>query len=338
MRRLIAILLVAILAAPGLWWRSPPSVAVDRPEGGWRVSFAPLAVPAENAGELEISGAWSMTSDYPGFGAYSALVVLDDGRLFAASDTGRMLVFAPPGEPETRAEMDFFAGRFEPNKYLVDIEGMTRDPASGRIWLAYEGSNAIERFEPGLTDAKRARPPAMRDWPGNTGPEGLLRLVDGRFLVLSESRTKYFGSRFAALLFPGDPVESADPVRFEFEGPAGFRPVDAAELPDGQVLILLRRVTWLPPGFETRIVVADPAEIRAGQTWRGREIAAIAAPQLTENYEGLTAQPLPDGAVRVWLISDDNRSALQRTQLLALRWDRWKRDGGSRGAQPPAAD
>lgn len=329
MRRLTAILLVAALAAPGLWWRSsaPPAVERSLPSDGWQLNLRRIAVPAGSGGELEVSGAWAMTSDYPGFGSYSALVALGDGRLFAASDTGRMLAFAPPGAPRARVEMDFFAGRLEPNKYLVDIEGMTRDPVSGRIWVAYEGCNAIERFEADLTGARRARPPAMRDWPGNTGPEGLLRLADGRFLVLSESRAEYFESRFAALLFPGDPVEGAVPARFAFAGPAGFRPVDAAELPDGRVLILLRKVTWLPPGFESRIVVADPAEIRAGQTWRGREIAAIATRQLSENYEGLTVESLPDGAVRLWLISDDNRSALQRTQLLALRWDRWRSEG-----------
>lgn len=322
MRRLLAILLIAALAAPGLWWRSPPPPVYDPtlPSDGWRLSLARLATPSATVGEAEVVGAWAMTSDYRGFGAYSTLTRLDNGRLLAASDTGRMLAFSPPGTPPSRPVMDFFAGRFEPNKYVVDIEAITRDPATGRLWAAYEGLNAIERFEADFTGAKRVRPAAMRAWPGNTGPEGLLRLADGRFLVVSEAHEGMFGGGFSALLFPSDPVEGAEPMRFEFVGPAGFRPVDAAQLPDGRVLILLRRFDWFPPGFENRIVVADPSEIRAGVTWRGREIAAIAAPLPTENYEGLAAEPLPSGAVRLWLISDDNRSVLQRTLLMELRW------------------
>ena len=322
MRRRLAILLVAALAAPGLWWRSPPPPPTDLtlPNDRWQLNLQPLAFPADDPGEAQVVGAWIMTSDYPGLGAYSSLTRLDNGRLLAASDTGRMLAFSPPGAPPSRAVMDFFAGRFEPNKYQVDIEAVTRDPARGRIWAAYEGRNAIERFEADFEGAKLARPAAMRGWPGNTGPEGLLRLADGRFLVLSEAHEGLFGGGFSALLFPSDPVEGAEPLRFEFVGPSGFRPVDAAQAPDGRVLILLRRLNWFPPGFENRVVVADPADIRAGVSWRGREIAAIAAPLPTENYEGLAAEPLPGGAVRLWLISDDNRSVLQRTLLMELRW------------------
>lgn len=322
MRRFVAILIVAALAAPGLWWRSPPPVhGASRSPDGWNLAVTELPLVAREAGELEVVGAWQLTSRYPGFGAYSALAVLGDGRLLAASDTGRMLAFAPPGAPPATPLMDWFAGRKQANKFLVDIEAMTRDPATGRIWLAYEGLNAIERFEPDLASPRRVRPGSMRAWPGNTGPEALLRLADGRFLVLSEAREALFGAGFTGLLFASDPVEGGEPIRFEFVAEDGFRPVDAAQAPDGRVVILLRRFDYLPPGFENRIVVADPADIREGVTWRGRPIGAIAAPLPTENYEGMVAEPLPGGAVRLWLISDDNRSALQRTLLMALRWD-----------------
>ena len=331
MRRLIAILLVAMLAAPGLWWRAAPPPAIDRPVPArdWDLTLQPLALSERSAGEAEIVGAWTLRSAYPGFGGYSALTRLGDGRLFAASDTGRMLAFAPPGAPPGLARMGFFAGRWEPNKFVVDIEAITRDPQSGRLWVAYEGSNAIERFEPGFTGAKRIRPMTMHGWSGNSGPETLLRLADGRFLALSEGRASWSGGAHPALLFPSDPVEGAEPVRFAFASPDGFRPVDAAQLPDGRVLVLLRRFDWLPPGFKTRVLVADPAEIREGATWRGEQIAAIEAPLPAENYEGLAIAPEADGAVRLWLISDDNRSLFQRTQLLALRWhpDRKKARG-----------
>jgi hypothetical protein len=323
MRRLIAILLVALLAAPGTWVRSPPPPMPDvaPPDGRWPARFEPIDRVRAHAGETEIVGAWWVTSPYPGFGSFSALVSLGGDRLLAASDAGRMFAFSAPGAAQAPPRMDFFAGRSEPNKFLVDIEALTRNPRSGQIWAAYEGANSIERFGAGFRSTGLVRPAAMRGWPGNTGPETLLRLADGRFLVISEAHASWRGGPFTALLFPGDPVDGAEPVEFRFEGIGRLRPVDAAQLPDGRVLVLLRSFHVFPPGFENRIVVADPAEIAAGRVWRGREIAAIGAPLPSDNFEGLAITPAADGKIDLWLISDDNFSVIQRTLVLQLRWE-----------------
>jgi hypothetical protein len=161
----------------------------------------------------------------------------------------------------------------------------------------------------------------MRDWPANTGPEAMVRLSDGRFIVLSESPGTWFGRSTPGLLFPGDPIDGARPLRFQFNPPDGFRPVDMAQLPDGRVLILVRRVEWgLPPSFAARLVVADPKQIAAGKAWRGELVVEITAPMPAENFEGLAVMPGQRGQVVVWLISDDNQSSFQRTLLLKLLW------------------
>jgi hypothetical protein len=322
MHRLLAILLVALLAAPGTWVRSPPPPLSDRPpvDGAWPVEFKPIERARAHAGETEIAGAWWVTSPYPGFGSFSTLVSLGAGRFLAASDAGRMFAFSAPDAAQSPPLLDFFAGRRVPNKFLVDIEGLTRDPGTGQIWAAYEGANSIERFDRNFRSTGLTRPPAMRGWPGNTGPETLLRLTDGRFLVISEAHASWRGGPFTALLFPGDPIDGGEPIEFGFAGIGGFRPVDAAQLPDGRVLVLLRDFHVFPPGFENRIVVADPAEIAAGSEWRGRQIAAIGAPMPSDNFEGLAVTPAADGEVDLWLISDDNFSVLQRTLVLQLRW------------------
>ena len=110
-------------------------------------------------------------------------------------------------------------------------------------------------------------------------------------------------------------------MRFRYAPPAGYRPVDAAALPDGRVLVLHRRVTiGLPYGFEAKISVADPREIAAGEDWRGREIATLDSPLPVDNVEGIAVAPQGDGSFVVWLISDDNNAALQRTLLYRLVW------------------
>lgn len=317
MRRLLAILAVAALAAPGLWWRAP---APPPPDWRQRIEFVPLPLGQRRAGVLAVLGAWQLRSRFPAFGSFSAMVSPGPGRLLAVSDAGRMAAFAMPGAPPQPVELGPFAGRRVESKYDVDIEGMTRDPATGRIWVSYEGSNSIERFAADFSGAKRVAPLAMRDWPGNTGPETLVRLADGRFIVISEARSEWLGGYHEALLFASDPVAGAQPREFLFDAPDGFRPVDAAALPDGRVLILLRRVDWLPPGFANRLVVADPAAIRPGMVWRSRPLANVGAPLPSDNYEGLTMVDRGHGVVDIWLISDDNFNPYQRTLLLHLQW------------------
>jgi hypothetical protein len=317
MWRLIALLLVALGLAPGTWWRSPLPPSGD----GQGVTFVPLAVPPVDLGPLQFAGAWQLRSANEHFGSYSAVVALDDETLLAASDRGRMLRFSPPGKPRSTALLDFFAGREQPDKRKVDLEALTRDPASGRIWAAYEGSNRIARYDAARGEDGSVAPAAMRGWRAALGAEAMVRLADGRFLVLAEGSARWFGAEIPGLLFPSDPVAGAAPVRFRFVPPEGFRPVDIAQLPDGRVLILLRKVEWrLPPAFTGKLMLADPEAIRPGTAWRAEPLAGLAAPLPTDNYEGLAVESDGRGGVVLWLISDDNQMATQRTLLLKLSW------------------
>jgi hypothetical protein len=313
--RLIVPLVVALCFAPGTWVRSP----LPGPYARQTLHAVPLPEDVRAIGSTRLAGAWELRSQSPDFHGYSALAALADGSLLALSDRGRLLRFGPPDLPRRSFEIGPFSASEGGDKHLADIEAMTIDPQSGRLWTAYEGSNVIERRDRG--GVERAQPAAMRNWPGNTGPEAMVRLTDGRFIVLSESPGAWFGRSTPGLLFPGDPIDGVQPLRFRFMPPDGFRPVDIAQVPDGRVLILVRRVEWgLPPGFATRLVLADPKRIAAGMAWRGEVVADIAAPAPTENFEGLAVVPRQRGGVALWLISDDNQSAFQRTLLLKLLW------------------
>ena len=311
MRRghLAAILLVAAAMSPGIYLRDPPSAGLAAP----RVAFEALAAP-KRAGPFAVVGAWRMTGQHFWFGSYSALVALDDGTLLAGSDRGWTLRFAPPGDAVTPPMFAPF--EMARKRRLIDLEALARDPATGAIWAAFENNNVIARKKPDGAIAGIA-PLAMRNWPLNGGAEAMARLPDGRFVVLAEATGA--AGRHPALLFPRDPLAGGAPLEFAYGSSGGFVPVDMAALPDGRVLVLERRVAWrLPPGFAGRVVLADPASIRAGATWRGKVLADLAPPMPTDNYEGIAAIARPDGSVAVWLISDDNRMAIQRTLLLAL--------------------
>lgn len=317
MRKALLLLVVILGLAPGTWLRSPPPPVDTRQI----LTFTALQVPKVDLGPLELGGAWTLHSPNSDFGSYSALVALGDGTLLAASDKGSMMRFSPPGAPRAPVSIGYFGQDPTRAKRWLDIESMTRDPVSGRLWLGFEYDTRIERFDPDFRAKATVRPKSMRGWSGNSGPEAMVRLADGRFIVISEGAKRWFGGDVPGVLFPSDPVQGAEPDTFRFEPPAGYRPVDMAQLPDGRVVILLRSIVWgLPPGFAGKLVLADPANIRKGAAWQWEPLADLASPLPTDNFEGLAVEPDADGSRVLWLISDDNSSILQRTLLLSLRW------------------
>ncbi|WP_271439739.1 esterase-like activity of phytase family protein [Pontixanthobacter luteolus] len=334
MRRWFLIACVVLALAPGTWVRSPPRTDTRSQV----VTANPLELGARRFGQLQLAGAWELTSPNSNFGSYSALLALDDGRLMAGSDTGKLLIMPAPGQSAARHDsepgtvrIENFAGKTASKKKLVDIESLTRDSTTGRIWVGYEGINSLERLDADLTGSKLIRPAEMRRWPSNSGPEAMVRLRDGRFIVLSEGRAAWWSGDFPALLYGSDPVEGAVPEKFAFAAPEGFRPVDMAQLPDGRVLVLVRKLNiGLPPSFDVSVMLADPAEIRDAiaqrKPWSGEVLGTISGSDVQDNYEGLAIVPRADSqrndkGVTLWLISDDNRSGFQRTLLLELHWD-----------------
>lgn len=318
--RLALIVLIAIGLAPG---------ARDTGTGRVRnfddpVHFTALALPGKSAGEAQLIGGWRLSSTNDHFGGYSAMAAVDARHLVAASDRGRILHLGLPDIGPPTGKMGYLGGAIQPVKGLTDIESLAHDPRSGRFWIGYEGHNAIDRLDRKFHSPERARPAQMEGWPKNRGPEAIARLADGRFLVLAEGNGRWPSESwdFPGLLFSGDPVDGAPALSFRFAAPKEYRPVDMVPIPDGRVLILLRKLHWaLPPRFTSVLMVADPAQIAPGGQWVGRQIAAIEPPLPSDNYEGLAMWPRGDGSLDLWIISDDNQARFQRTLLLQLRWD-----------------
>jgi len=234
------------------------------------------------------------------------------------------------------------------DKYHQDAEGATRDPGTGRVWLSFEFSNIIGRFahrDGRLENRGASRPAAMGTWGNNSGPESLAWLEDGRFLTIREGFLGMFERRrHAAVLFAGDPVANpAAATPFTFVGPRGYSPTEATSLPDGRVLVLLRRVDWpMPPRFGGAIAIGDPRTIRKNRDWPVRVLATWRGGLPVDNFEGMAVESAnanaKDAPLTVWVISDDNRAALQRSVLWKLRLDPAKlpprKEKGARAPSP----
>lgn len=323
--RLFLILAIAVGIAPGTLLRTPTAT----PASPFAMSVSEIEIAAEDRARFAITGAWELTSSHDLFGGFSGLVADEGGGLVAPSDRGWMLTlpFGANGPDVTKANFEFAGRRGLGGARMFDLEAITRDPAQNRLWAAYEGYNTIERFDPDGTRVL-SQPDAMRDWPPNSGAEAMVRLTDGRFIVLGEGAAITEQGERPGLLFPGDPTLGEAPIQFTFTAPPGYSPVDMAQLPDQSVLILLRSVELAaPPRFNVAIMRADPARISPDEVWTGDVTAYLDTPLFDENFEGIAfACEGPDCGWReresgsLFLIADDNFSLFQRSLLIRMDW------------------
>lgn len=300
-----------------------------RPVLGGNPNIAAVPVPLDpndpanrRVGALIYLGGVSLTSRDLAFGGYSSLSVVGD-RITLLSDYGDIVRFridaAMRVSDPTFGDLPAGPGAGW-EKRERDSESMAVDPSSGAMWVGFERANAIWRYGPGFAlPAAFAKPSAMARWESNGGAESLVRLHDGRFLVIAETDRQDRSVR-DLLLFPGDPVAKPDSALVAaYQPPDGYDPSDATELPDGRVLVLNRRFS-LPFTWSAVITVIDPRGVKAGQVLVGREIARFDAPLTVDNYEGLAITREGDATI-LWMVSDDNQLFLQRTLLMKFRVD-----------------
>jgi len=305
----------------GLWWIGP--AAADSVS----IAAAPVAPESDptpyTTGQLEYLAGFSLTSDAKDFGGLSGASLSADGatltaladigiwfRLALAHDaTGRLIGVS--GGKSGRLEDEH--GKPLTTKYVGDSESITR-AADGSYYVTFEGWHRLWRYPSLTAAAKYVRPPKeMASLPGNEGVEAATQLRDGRFLLLSEGGFTDKGDLRGWL---GDGKRWADLTL----APTGrFKPTDLALLPDGDVLLLERSVS-LFGGVAARLSVIPAATLAPAARLVGRELGIIREPLPVDNFEGLAARYAPDRSILIYLLSDDNFSAMERTLLLQFRW------------------
>ena len=325
-----ASLLLILLVAP-LWLRS----ALPQPSQAQQIRIERLDVPLaqRRLGPFRLAGAWQLTSRNSSFGGYSALIRPQPGRLLAISDGGYFLDFAEPTDAPVLAGLQ--SARMAPalavaglRKADRDVEAASWDPLSQQMWLALEGRNAVVRQGTDMVPRALRVIPEWAEWSGNTGPEAMTRLRDGRFVALCECYSGWTDQTgHPGFIFASDPTLGVAATRFTFAGAPGYRPTDMAQLPDGRLLVLMRRLLWPAPArFAAKLMLADPAAIRLngvrggvrGGVLAATELADLSAPLPVDNFEALAIELQPGGGLTAWLMSDDNAAVSQRTLLWRL--------------------
>jgi hypothetical protein len=312
-----ALALAACAPSPGLApLPSAPLAAGD----AIRVTARPVPLWPEGAarptGRFAYAGGLVLDSaDTSRFHGLSDLDVGPDGRFVAVSDEGDLvngrIVLDADGAPSGMAAVTLTPlanpqGRpLSGDKSDSDAEGLALWP-NGDLMVSFERNHRIWLY-PAAGGPPRAIPSPDAPFPANAGMEAVATdpaAGAGAYLVGREDTRETWVCRLDAGCAPGFRA-----VAGELSGSL----VSARALDGGRWAFLLRDYSPLT-GSVIHLVVAD-AQGRAIDTLELRRPATV------DNFEGLAAVPRPSGgAIRFYLLSDDNFSAAQRTLLLAFDW------------------
>mgnify|MGYP002624132140 CR=1 FL=1 len=292
----------------------------------WRsveVTVAPIDFGTEHVGRLRFRGGVEIRSDDPVFGGISGIEVLDGTRVIAVSDNGdwfewRLVldeegVLTGVGAVRT-AFMRNEDGEPFPSKASGDAEDVAQLP-DGRFAVSFEQTQSIRIYDLNRDGAFGAAAPGpvldgVARLPGNNGLEALAASEDGALIVGAEGGGEATTPLWRARLDAPAPARAN--ARYPLSG--GFSLTALDRLPDGGYVALER---FYAPVIGARARITRVASLGEGEV-EAEELALIESPRPVDNFEAIAAVSTPDGAVRVYIVSDDNFNRRQRTLLLAF--------------------
>ena len=289
-----------------------PGLQGALPDGGrLNVDMDPVSLAGGRLSGLAPAGAWVLRSQHPDFGGLSGLLVEDD-RLLAVTDQGWWFgARLVEGREGHRLEDARLAPIRDPGgatygKAGGDAEGLAR--LGAKVAVSFERDHRIMLLRETGRLGETIQPRAFEQLPSNKGLEALAALPDGRLIALAETRDD-----------AGVPVFVVTPDGAVTEGrlpPAGRHAVTGADVgPDGRLYLVLRDFSVLT-GVSIRVMRyrlgADGMPLAESST----TLAAFEQASGIDNMEGIAVERGPDGAAWLWLLSDDNFNAVQRTLLL----------------------
>ncbi|WP_309604776.1 esterase-like activity of phytase family protein [Phenylobacterium sp.] len=233
----------------------------------------------------------------------SLIAVSDEGYLLRArvllDAKGRLIGLADA----TLGPLTGLDGQPLQGKDNADSEGLARMPG-GDLLVSFEQRDRIWLYPAG-GGLPRAAPAPDVSFPYNEGMEALApdpTVGADAYITGGETTGRTWSCALTRPCVEGPTVDLA----------VGFGLVAVRRLPLG-------RTAWLLRAFNpmTRSVIDLRITDAAGRTVDQQEIRG---PLTVDNFEGLAAVPGRDGAIRFYLISDDNFSSSQRTLLLAFDW------------------
>lgn len=270
--------------------------------------------PSTLAPGIRVAGSWRLASSDQDFGGASGLM-LRDTVLTILTDSGRLFDLEG-GQPVRSRALPPACAR-PGGKSKADAEAMTVSPDGTGLQVALERVNMVCSWRPDAPEAAVLSPvSAMRSWKRNRGAEAMANLPGKGTLIIGEGADTADGQR-PLLWYHGDPANpSTAMTTMRYLPPEGFKPGDAAFLPDGR-LIVLNRQTRFGKQAATVLTIHEAFAPQEQALLTGRELARIENSAEAANYEGMAIEP-HEGRTTIWLVSDNNFRANVETRLLRL--------------------
>ena len=200
----------------------------------------------------------------------------------------------------------------------ADAEGLDLLPDGDRL-VSFERDHRIWLY-PADGSAPRPTPKPDATFPANEGMEAITRYPaagPGAYLVGSEGGTIWLCGLSAAC------KETA----FGALVPSGLGLTALAAYGEDGGFAMLGRA--YDPRHGVRISVRLIGTSGASEA-RVVDEMTMAAPLTVDNFEGIAVVPRATGGIRLYIVSDDNASASQRTYLLAFDWQPAPGEAGAR--------
>jgi hypothetical protein len=289
-----------------------------------RVDVVPVETNVEQVGRLAWRGGVELRAHSPMFVGLSGIEALDDGRIVAISDeadwiTGDLVLDERgflTGFTHARAALmrDEHGDAFT-TKAEGDSEGLALLP-DGRFAVSFERSNLIRIYDfnrdgPFGQASMGPRLDEVDDLPGNSSLEALAAM-DNELITGAEGGDQRTTPVWVVALEARAPVAP----RFTYPLSDGFSLTGLDRLPDGS-FVALERFYAPVVGPRARITRFAAPSSEGGAIER-ELLALLEAPFPVDNFEGISAVRRPNGATRIYIVSDNNKSAQQRTLLLAF--------------------
>lgn len=255
------------------------------------------------------------------FGGFSGLELAEDGRSFVVlSDRttlwrGRLrrdALGAITGV-ETSGPVDLHdsAGK-QLSRFNGDSEGLAlaRD---GSVYISFEGLTRVARYKRDGGPAERLpRPEAFKKFQINSALEALAIGPDGALYTLPE-RSGNLSTPFPVWRYRAG--EWTQPFAIPRDG--DFLSVGADFGPDGRFYLLERDFRGIT-GFRNRVRVFTIS----GDRLSGGAVLLQTGTGTHDNLEGLSVWRDRAGAIRLTMVSDDNFSIFQTTEIVEYRLTR----------------
>lgn len=328
-KKFVSLMLVATVAVGAVMFAGSSYLPADAVVGGEglpveitvtasELPFDQLVVTKSGGPVVRFEGGWALTSRNEDFGGFSGLVVdSENNSLTAISDKGDwwqapfdVRRFSPP----TTGVMQGYSPGTIADKKDLDAESLIR--FDDGFLVSFEHNHRLE-FVSETGKVGVAPPLAAIDFAGvsmNSGMEAIARLKTGQLLAFAERGLDVGGRQKAWLVSAG----TVDDIWFK--PPMNFSPTDAATLPNGDILVLLRHFSAID-GVAIKVHRIKVAEIVAGAILSGEEILHLTPEFSVDNMEGLDVVALDSDTVRLVMISDDNFNSFQRTLLMMFDYD-----------------